>query len=60
MKVTESEKDSLIRVTSESIRNLKAYGSLDEFAHLANLLYVYKKLTGVNYEESGELESQNV
>ena len=51
LKLTDSEKESLIRVVSESIKNLKSYGSIEEFAHLANLLYVYKKLTKENYEE---------
>ncbi|MGM8215190.1 hypothetical protein ACLIA0_06375 [Bacillaceae bacterium W0354] len=59
LKITESEKESLIRVVTESIKTLKSYGSVDEFTHLANLLYVYKKLTGVNYEE-GQDENKNV
>ncbi len=59
LKMTDSEKESVIRVVEESIRSLKAYGSLDEFSHLANLLYVYKKLTGKNYEED-ENENENV
>jgi hypothetical protein len=51
IKVSESEKESMIRVTAEKIKELKSYGSVEEFAHLANLLYVYQKLTGKNYEE---------
>ena len=51
LKLTESETESLIRAVSESIKELKAYGSMDEFSHLTSLLYVYKKLTKKNYEE---------
>lgn len=51
LKVTENEKDSMIRIVAEKIKDLKSYGSVAEFAHLANLLYVYQKLTGKNYEE---------
>lgn len=57
--MTESEKESMIRITAEKIKDLKSYGSMDEFAHLANLLYVYQKLTGKNYEEV-EHEDENV
>jgi hypothetical protein len=51
VKITENEKESMIRITEEKIKDLKLYGSMEEFAHLANLLYVYQKLTGKNYEE---------
>ncbi|MEN2468244.1 hypothetical protein [Ornithinibacillus sp. JPR2-1] len=51
LKMTDSEKESVTRVVTEAIKNLKSYGSIEEFSHLANLLYVYKKLTGENYEE---------
>lgn len=52
LKLNESEKESVVRTVSESIKDLKSYGSIEEFSHLANLLYVYKKLTGENYEEA--------
>jgi hypothetical protein len=51
LKMNDSEKESLIRVVSESIEALEENQVIDDFAHLANLLYVYKKLTGQNYEE---------
>lgn len=59
LKLNESEKESMTRVVKEAIESLKAYGSIDEFAHLTNLLYVYKKLTGENYEEEKH-ENANV
>lgn len=51
--INDSEQKSMERVVKESIISLKSYGSVDEFTHLANLLYVYRKLTGENYEEGG-------
>ena len=59
LKLTETEAESVIRSVSESIKELKAYGSMEEFAHLTSLLYVYKKLTKKNYEEV-EHENENV
>ena len=59
LKLTETETESVTRSVTESIKELKAYGSMDEFAHLTSLLYVYKKLTKKNYEEV-EHENENI
>lgn len=59
LKINDSEKESAVRIVNESIQSLKSYGSVEEFTHLANLLYVYKKLTGENYEEVKH-ENENV
>ena len=50
LQITDSEKDSMVSIIAESINRLKQHRVYD-FTHLANLLYVYKKLTGENYEE---------
>ncbi len=51
MKITDSEKESLTTVVSGAIETLEENQVVEDFTHLANLLYIYKKLTGKNYEE---------
>ncbi len=40
-----------ITVVSDTIETLQENQVIDDFVHLANMLYIYKKLTGKNYEE---------